>query len=386
MKPLSSDHTAIQCLRQEELGLPPLKDFLGFRPDTLCNYHCVSCQQIKGKCAVSDDEFQRLLEQYGRPGAIFSISGGEPLLTEAHFERVCRQVAVGTRLGLFPSLFSNCHQLDFRQFERLLDAGLKQLTTAFYGVDAVTHDRFRGKAGSFDAQYSALKMIGRIRREFRHEFKLIVSVVIFRDNYRQLLDIVQMLGDIFGEEVDFIDFFPIKEYESLFLAADDVKFFKEQMLSDVETKLLRFQFPSAARKLREIFEGDPAHGVYGELPSRCYSSKTSLYVCGRERKIYPCGYMADYAERHPDEAVVLGEVGSDLDLDKIKALPLPICRKLCGPIVKGHNRRAQKAIDIMRRFADLKEVLAKPYAENILLLRLSEAYSAMRRGAGSQRG
>jgi len=385
MKTLSSDHTAIQYLRREALGVEPLKDFIGLRPDTLCNYRCVSCQQVKGQCAIDDGEFRELFERYGRPGALCSISGGEPLLTEAHFERVCRQLEISAALGLAPSLFSNCHNLDSRQFERLLKSGLRQLTTAFYGANAETHDRFRGKAGSFVAQYAALKMIGRRRREFRREFKFVVSVVIFRDNYRQLPEMVEMLGYIFGEDIDFIDFFPIKEYEELFLTADDVACVKEDMLPSLETRLTQLEFPSAARKLREIFEGNPAQGVYGEMPSRCYSSHTSLYVCGRERKVYPCGYMADYAERHPAEAVVLGEVGSELDYEKLKALPLPVCRKLCGPVVKGHNRRAGKAIEIMRGFADLKEVLAKPYAENLLLLRLREVYAAMRRNLGGQR-
>jgi len=385
MKPLSSDHTAIQCLRYEVLGVEPLKDFIGLRPDTLCNYRCVSCQQVKGKCAIGNGEFRELLERYGRPGAVCSISGGEPLLTDAHFERVCRQIEISTELGLVPSLFSNCHNLDSRQFERLLNAGLRQLTTAFYGADRATHDRFRGKAGSFDAQYAALKMIGRIRREFRREFKFVVSVVIFRDNYRQLPEMVEMLGYIFGADIDFIDFFPIKEYEDLFLTANDVRRLEEEILPELEIRLAQLEFPSAARKLREILEGDPTQGVYGEMPERCYSSHTPLYVCGRERKVYPCGYMADFAERHPEDAVALGDVGSELDYEKLKALPLPVCRKLCGPIVKGHNRRAGKAIEIMRGFTDLPEVLTRPYAENILLLRLHEVYGAMRRNLGGQR-
>jgi len=222
-------------------------------------------------------------------------------------------------------------------------------------------------------------------REFRREFKFVVSVVIFRDNYRQLPEMVEMLGYIFGADIDFIDFFPIKEYEDLFLTANDVRRLEEEILPELEIRLAQLEFPSAARKLREILEGDPTQGVYGEMPERCYSSHTSLYVCGRERKVYPCGYMADFAERHPEDAVALGDVGSELDYEKLKALPLPVCRKLCGPIVKGHNRRAGKAIEIMRGFTDLPEVLTRPYAENILLLRLHEVYGAMRRNLGGQR-
>ncbi|KKR05195.1 MAG: hypothetical protein UT32_C0022G0009 [Parcubacteria group bacterium GW2011_GWC2_39_14] len=52
MRPLGSDHTAIEALRFQA-GYEPKKDFIGMRPDTMCNYHCVSCHQRAGKGAVS---------------------------------------------------------------------------------------------------------------------------------------------------------------------------------------------------------------------------------------------------------------------------------------------------------------------------------------------
>ncbi|NQT50187.1 radical SAM protein [Candidatus Kuenenbacteria bacterium] len=378
MKPLGSDQTAIQYLRYKFLGEEPLKDFIGLRPDTLCNYKCVSCKQVKGSCKTSEKEFQDILAEHGRQRVICSISGGEPLLTNEHFLRVLQHTRLCSTLGLYPTLFSNCHDLDGRKVEMLLEAGLKRLTTAFYGPDAASHDKWRGVPGSFVAQYRALKLICEKKRESRQEFELIVSMVFFRQNFRQLSEMIQMLGDIFGDEIDRLDFFPIKEYADLYLSEEDVDYFKGELLPRLLVQLHSYGFDVAGRKLQEILEGNPEDGVYGILPECCYSSHTSLYVSGHERLIYPCGYMSDYAERHPESAVVLGKVGEKLDLSKLKTLPMPICQSLCGPVVKGHNRRAQRAVEIMQAMPDLEQVLRLPSYENQLVLRLRREYIAMR--------
>lgn len=385
MRPLGSDNTAIQFLRHELLGEKPRKDFIGLRPDTLCNYKCVSCQQIAGKCQVTDNEFRDFLAEYGRQRVICSISGGEPLLTDAHFTRVTQLVRVCTTLGLYPTLFTNCHNLNPVKVGDLLLAGLKRLTTAFYGAEATTHDRFRGKPGSFKTQYAALKMLCQKKRECGLEFHLAVSIVFFRDNYRQLLEMISLLGSMFGDEINSLEFFPIKEYEDLYLTADDVRYFRQALLPEAQRLLRRYNYVASARKLEEIMQGRPQEGVYGELPSRCYSSYTSLYVSGRERLVYPCGYMADYAERHPDKAVVLGRVGEPLDLGRLNDLPLPVCESLCGPPVKAHNRRAERAVEIMRQMPDIADVLRLPSYENQLILRLREEYLAKRGSNGAFR-
>ena len=180
-------------------------------------------------------------------------------------------------------------------------------------------------------------------------------------------------------------FFPIKEYEELYLSRDDLEYFKSELLPRLQSLLHGYGFDASSRKLQEILEGEPDKGVYGTMPETCYSSHTSLYVTGRERLVYPCGYMADYAERHPYEAIALGRIGGGLDLVKLKQLPLPICQSLCGPVVKGHNRRAEKAVEIMRAMPDLEQVLASPSYENQLILRLREAYIAMRNEKGFYR-
>gem|GEM_PF-2592353 len=146
----------------------------------------------------------------------------------------------------------------------------------------------------------------------------------------------------------------------------------------LQEKLLRYNFHAAWRTLQEIFAGRADQGIYGKLPDRCYSCATSLYVSGREGLIYPCGHMADLAERHPDQAVILGRVGEPLDLSVVHKLPLPQCEVICGPVLKGHNRRAQKAVELMRAMPDLAQVLELESYEPVLINRLHESYVTLR--------
>ena len=248
---------------------------------------------------------------------------------------------------MFSALFSNCHILDEKRIELLLEADLQRLTTALYGPTPETHDIWRGKPGSFDAQTSALDLLCRRKKESPGDFELIVSIVIFRANFHLLPEMVDLIGQRFPE-IDRLEFFPIKEYEEHFLRTEDLEKLRLEIMPVLRQKLLAHNFPSAWRSFQEIFRGEAEHGIYGQLPERCYSCVSSLYVSGREGLIYPCGHMADYAERHPEEAVSLGRVGESLDMSVVDRLPLPQCEVLCGPVLTTHNRRAEKAVGILQ--------------------------------------
>ncbi|KKR04587.1 MAG: Radical SAM domain protein [Parcubacteria group bacterium GW2011_GWC2_39_14] len=295
-----------------------------------------------------------------------------------------RLIRASGKLGLFPVLFSNCHILDAPRIDALLEAGLQRMTTAFYGPDAATHDKFRGKAGSFEAQSQAMRYFCQKKREAPGSFELIISIVIFKDNFRLLPQMIEYIGQNFPE-IDRLEFFPIKEYSELFLSLEDLGIMKTQLMDAIRPILKKYNFFAAERKIQEIFLGDADRGVYGELPSRCYSCLSSIYVNGCEGLVYPCGHMADYAERHPGKAVVLGRVGEPLDLSQVGGLPLPECEVICGPMLKNHNLRTSKALGILHGASDLGDILGRNNYENALLMRLHEGYIAMREGTAAFR-
>lgn len=65
----------------------------------------------------------------------------------------------------------------------------------------------------------ALKTLKKLDKERRCQ--VIVSLVVFRGNFRQLPQMIKMIGEFFGDWIYMLEIFPVKEYSNLFQITED---------------------------------------------------------------------------------------------------------------------------------------------------------------------
>lgn len=124
-----------------------------------CNLKCRHCYSVSGDVdfdgelsrtevfAVMDD-----LKNFGVPALI--LSGGEPLLRPDIFEISERAKAK----GFFTALSSNGALIDRATADRIAATGYDYVGVSLDGLGAA-HDRFRGKAGAFDASLAGIRAL-----------------------------------------------------------------------------------------------------------------------------------------------------------------------------------------------------------------------------------
>jgi len=142
---------------------PPRLRLVFWETTAGCNLECVHCRRLEVsrelmKSDLTTGEGQRLIEQIAaadRPVLVFS--GGEPLMRPDLFELA----AWARSRGLIIALASNGTLIDAAVARRIADAGFDRVSISLDGADPDTHDRFRGRAGSFDL---ALQALGNLHR------------------------------------------------------------------------------------------------------------------------------------------------------------------------------------------------------------------------------
>ncbi len=116
--------------------------------DLVCE-HCRACAQpLRDPDELSEAQSRGLIDELARfprpPLLVFT--GGDPLKRPDVYDLVEHGVARGLEVAMTPSATP---LVTAEALERLHDAGLHRLAVSLDGVDAATHDAFRGVAGSF---------------------------------------------------------------------------------------------------------------------------------------------------------------------------------------------------------------------------------------------
>ncbi len=123
-----------------------------------CNLACRHCYSISADhdfggelttaqaCTVMDD-----LRAFGVP--VLILSGGEPLLRPDIYELSARARA----LGFYVGLSTNGTLIDAAVADRIAAIGYDYVGISLDGIGS-THDRFRRRAGAFDASLAALRL------------------------------------------------------------------------------------------------------------------------------------------------------------------------------------------------------------------------------------
>lgn len=149
-----------------------------------CNLRCQQCNFWKFKEMGLPTETVmaglRKLKAWLGPFHL-TLTGGEPLLRPD----ITDIVRGASSLGLMVHLLTNGTLLTERTAARLHDAGLSLCTVSLDGATSGTHDRLRGREGTYE------QVIHNIRSAKQH-LRIQLATVLFRDNLEEADEIVQL--------------------------------------------------------------------------------------------------------------------------------------------------------------------------------------------------
>ncbi|HEY3320684.1 MAG TPA: radical SAM protein [Planctomycetota bacterium] len=137
---------------------PPL--FLVFWELTArCNLTCRHCRRLDVDNAAdlfSTADALNVVDQVADCGnPILVLSGGEPLMRKDVFE-IARH---GVQRGLIVSLATNGTLVDDAMADKIAAAGIRRVSISIDGVDAKTHDEFRGLPGSLEMALNGFRRL-----------------------------------------------------------------------------------------------------------------------------------------------------------------------------------------------------------------------------------
>ncbi|MDI6777460.1 MAG: heme b synthase [Syntrophales bacterium] len=185
------DNKAIQKTRNLPV-LPNVLRMVAWEVTRSCNLACVHCRassrsgSYPGEFAT--DQCTRLLDEiaaFSKP--VIILTGGEPLLREDIFEIV----AYGNRKGLRMVMATNGTLVTGEIAGKMRQAGIKRVSVSIDGLDAKSHDTFRGVDGAFSGAMAGILAMKKAGIEFQ------LNTTVTRANLDQIqgiLDLAIRLG------------------------------------------------------------------------------------------------------------------------------------------------------------------------------------------------
>lgn len=152
-----------------------------------CNLACVHCRasSVCGPYAeeLTTDQGRKLLENIASfSNPVIILTGGEPLLRPDIYELA----AYGDKKGLRMVLATNATLVTEEIAGKMLDAGIKRVSVSIDGLDAESHDRFRGVPGAFDGAMIGIAAMKKAGMEFQ------INTTITQTNLAQIEGILEL--------------------------------------------------------------------------------------------------------------------------------------------------------------------------------------------------
>ena len=155
--------------------------------DLVCR-HCRACAQAwrdpQELGTASAKQVIRQLTEFPKP-PLLVFTGGDPMKREDVFELIAHAKACGLELAMTPSATP---LVTAEAIRTMRDAGIGRLAVSLDGVDAATHDAFRGVEGSFARTFE-------IMADARAaDLPLQVNTTITRRNVHQVDALAELLA------------------------------------------------------------------------------------------------------------------------------------------------------------------------------------------------
>jgi radical SAM protein len=157
-----------------------------------CDLACVHCrasaQSNRNPDELSTQQGFELLDEiksFGNPLMVFT--GGDPLKRPDLFELIRHSVKIGLRTNVTPSATP---LLTEAAIDRFQEYGVSRMAISLDGVDAQSHDDFRGIPGTFDRAMLALYHAKKIGLETQ------LQTTVTRRNLPRLPEMAQIAEDV----------------------------------------------------------------------------------------------------------------------------------------------------------------------------------------------
>ncbi len=156
-----------------------------------CNLRCIHCRATATELtSPADLSTARALDIITQIAAfanpILVLSGGEPLYRTDIFQLA----KFGTERGLRVALATNGTLVTKEIARKIVDSGVKRVSISLDGVNAATHDTFRGIPGAFDAAIYGFRNLKEIGMPVQ------INMTIARHNAKQLPAVLDMVRDL----------------------------------------------------------------------------------------------------------------------------------------------------------------------------------------------
>jgi radical SAM protein with 4Fe4S-binding SPASM domain len=168
-----------------------------------CNLHCLHCYADSGKKSdneLATQDILKLIKEFSDMGGIrVFITGGEPLV----HPDIDEIITYAKKCHLFVYLSTNGYAVTEKKAKKLVEIGVRAVNVSLDGCNARTHDKFRGKKGSFE------KAIAAINYFLANNIICASHTTLFINNLDQSADIVNKLKPLGISDCFFVKMLPI---------------------------------------------------------------------------------------------------------------------------------------------------------------------------------
>jgi AdoMet-dependent heme synthase len=275
--------------------LPDTLRMVAWETTRSCNLACVHCR-ASSLCGPYDGELSesrslQLLDEIAAVGKpVVILTGGEPLLRKDIFNLA----VYGDRLGLRMVLATNGTLVTDDVARRMIDSGIKRVSVSIDGMDATSHDAFRGQPGAFTGAMAGIEAMKKAGMEFQ------INTTITRANLgqvKELLDLAVRLGaaahHIFllvptgrGKDLADWEIGPIDYEETL------EWFFEAGLHCPIQTKVTcapHYHRIYHQRK-KELATTAPEAGPLHAMTRGCLGGSAFCFI-SHTGQVQPCGYL-----------------------------------------------------------------------------------------------
>jgi MoaA/NifB/PqqE/SkfB family radical SAM enzyme len=163
------------------------------------------CNVWKEKVDVSKElsleELKKLVDEIADWGIDhISLAGGETLVREEDVVELIKYASNKPHMRI--DLITNGYLLNEKVCKKLLEANVSKISLSLDGARKDTHDFIRGK-GSFEKVIKAAKILVRLKKEMKSEVELEFTTAVMRQNFRELVDIFNLMERIGFQYVNY---------------------------------------------------------------------------------------------------------------------------------------------------------------------------------------
>jgi MoaA/NifB/PqqE/SkfB family radical SAM enzyme len=316
-----------------------------------CNLRCVQCgisqptqtpEIVNSPTAVRAHE---IIDELAAAGVkVVEFLGGEPLLVPnfADLVRHCRGA------GLQAWLITNGYLIDQAEADRLVDAGLALVIVSIDGSGPASHDRTRGRRGSFDRACAAVRYLDAARKRNSSPLRIFIDSILMSSNLSDVQSSLQMASDLGADRIAFLNLLSSDRLTStqfgrgLPISVEDYWGAFHRIAASVP-KGLAVSLPAPPRVTEYLRE---TYGVQLEStlegPTACGLSHFDLHHDG---DLYPCGQGEDifFHQLAGAEPERWAQVRQSVNVNQVGFLGALFSDAYSAFLARAHDKTARRA-------------------------------------------